>query len=272
LQGAFCTLLPPRLPKSHAADRGSCFCIGSVGAAQTCAWLCGAACRRGIRNVCAFLKKLLTKLRALWAHELPLRRPLDPCPVALRPQLFFAQPPFLCHESFFLFLLQTPKRSAAFSHPSTPCLGTSVVEKTCFEPTLAWRSCFYCTCARFPFQLAFFFFGHAAFLPCTSSPFQAPSDALRLPALPPLASGRVLKNKPALSRPWLGGLASPTCAPASPSPLLFSLLPRPFFSLPFPSFPPYCQAALLATPPSVGHPAASLRAGSFWHLAGCLLG
>ena len=51
------------------------------------------------------------------------------------------------------------------------------------------------------------------------------SHALHLPTLLPLASGHVLQNKPALSRPWLGGLASLTHVPVSLSPLLFTLWP-----------------------------------------------
>ena len=51
------------------------------------------------------------------------------------------------------------------------------------------------------------------------------SHVLHLPTLPPLASGHVLQNKPALSQPWLGGLASLTHVPVSLSPLLFTSWP-----------------------------------------------
>ena len=67
--------------------------------------------------------------------------------------------------------------------------------------------------------------GHVLFLPCIFSPRQAPNDTLHLPALPPLASGRVLKNKPALSRPWLGGLASPMRVSVFLPCFLFTLWP-----------------------------------------------
>ena len=78
-----------------------------------------------------------------------------------------------CFCAMCVFLLQTSERGAAPSLSSTLCPGTCVREQTCFEPTLAWRSCFshVCTCFPFPFsfysvacgRMGVFFFCHASF-------------------------------------------------------------------------------------------------------------
>ena len=64
-----------------------------------------------------------------------------------------------------------------------------------------------------------------AFVPCMFFSCKPPNEVPHLPFLPPFAPGRVLQNKPALSRPWLGGLASLMRVPVFLSPFLFT--PRP---------------------------------------------
>ena len=105
-----------------------------------------------------------------------------------------------------------------------------------------------------------------AFVPCMFFSHKPPNKAPRLPILPLFASGHVLQNKPALSRPWLGGLASLMHVPVSLSFLLFTLCPCLFFLFPTAghcrSKPFFCQQPHALENPELFS----------WHPAGHLLG